>query len=72
MLGLNNVGFKFSRFKTVYQLYSLASDLGPHISEGPIIDGKVCTEKSTLVDALWILRMTEDFLIWVKNSQKPF
>lgn len=72
VLGLNNVGFKFPRFKTVYQLYSLASDLGPHISEGPMIEGKVYTENSTLADALWILRMTEDFLIWVKNSQKPF
>ncbi len=54
----------------MYQLYFLAFDLGPHISEGPMIDGEVYTEKSTLVDALWILRMTEDFLIRVKNNQK--
>lgn len=70
MLGFTNVGFKFPRFQTVYQLYSFASDLGPHISEGPMIDGKVYTENSTLPDALWILRMTEDFLIWVKSNQK--
>lgn len=70
VLGISNVEFKFSRFQTVYQIYSLASDLGPHISEGPMIAGKVYTENSTLADALWILRMTEDFLVWVKNNQK--
>ena len=67
-LGVTNVEFKFSRFKTIYQIYSLASDLGAHILEGPMIDGVQHLEKATMTDALWILRMTEDILIWVKET----
>lgn len=69
ILGIENQGFKFVRFKLIYQLYSLASDLGAHTSEGPMINGIVYTERSTLEDALWILRMTEDFLLWIKYSE---
>jgi hypothetical protein len=66
-LGLLNVKFNFSRFRTIYQLYSLSSDLGPHINEGPMIEGDVYLEQATMNDALWILRMTEDLLIWIKE-----
>ncbi|QIC05499.1 hypothetical protein GOP56_07790 [Brevibacillus sp. 7WMA2] len=66
-LGLVNVDFKYSRFRTIYQLYSLSSDLGPHINEGPMIEGVHYPEKATMNDALWILRMTEDLLIWIKE-----
>lgn len=67
-LGINNGGFNFARFKLIYYLYSLTSDLGAHTSEGPKIDGVVYTEVTTLEDALWILRMTEDFLLWYKQT----
>jgi hypothetical protein len=69
-LGIENVKFKFSRFLTIYQLYSLSSDLGPHINEGPMIDGVLHLEHATMNDALWILRMTEDLLVWIKESKK--
>ena len=69
-LGIQNVKFKFSRFLTIYQLYSLSSNLGPHINEGPMIDSILYREKATMNDALWILRMTEDLLIWVKERLK--
>lgn len=69
-LGIQNVKFKFSRFLTIYQLYSLSSDLGPHINEGPKIDGVLYLEQATMNDALWILRMTEDLLIWIKDQLK--
>lgn len=69
-LGIENVKFKFSRFKTIYQLYSLSSDLGPHLNEGPKIDGVIYREKVTMNDTLWILRMTEDLLIWIKGEIK--
>lgn len=68
-LRINNAGFKFARFKLVHYLYSLASDLGPHASEGPMLDGVLYTEETTMADALWILRMTEDFLLWYKQTR---
>lgn len=69
-LAIENVKFKFSRFLSIYHLYSLSSDLGPHINEGPMIDGVLYREKATMNDALWILRMTEDLLIWIKERLK--
>ncbi|PGZ76947.1 hypothetical protein COE55_18485 [Priestia megaterium] len=69
-LGLTNVKFNFSRFQTIYQLYSLSSDLGPHINEGPMIENIQYRENATMSDALWILRMTEDLLIWIKETQR--
>lgn len=64
--------FKYSRFKLFYQLYSLTSDLGPHISEAQKIGGVLYPENTTLNDALLSLRMTEDVLIWVKERLKSY
>ena len=64
--------FRYSRFKLFYQLYSLASDLGPHVSEAPKIGGTLFPEKTTLNDALLCLRMTEDVLIWVMERLKSY
>lgn len=64
--------FKYSRFKLFYQLYSLTSDLGPHITEAPKIGGTLYPERTTLYDALLCLRMTEDMLIWVKERLKSY
>ncbi|MCY8234918.1 hypothetical protein [Priestia endophytica] len=69
-LGAHHVPFKFPRFNMVNRLYSLSSDLGPHINEGPRIDGVTYVERTTMNDALWILRMTEDLLIWIKERQR--
>jgi hypothetical protein len=59
--------FKYPRFKLIYHLYSLTSDLGSHSTEAPKIDGNLFPENTTLNDALLCLRMTEDVLIWVKE-----
>jgi hypothetical protein len=64
--------FKYPRFKLIYHLYSLTSDLGPHITEAPKIGGNLFPEKTTLNDALLCLRMTEDVLIWVKERLKSY
>ncbi|MBU8691241.1 hypothetical protein KM918_28595 [Priestia megaterium] len=64
--------FKYSRFKLFYQLYSLTSDLGPHITEAPKVGGKLYPEKATQNDALLCIRMTEDILIWVIERLKSY
>lgn len=64
----NSNGFKYTRFKTIYSLYSMASDLGDHSLEGPKIGGELYLEDVKLYDAHLVLRMTEDILIWVMES----
>ncbi|QED46003.1 hypothetical protein [Cytobacillus dafuensis] len=64
--------FKYPRFKLIYHLYSLTSDLGPHITEAPKIGGALFPERTSLNDALLCLRMTEDVLIWVKERLKNY
>ncbi|MGL5316551.1 MAG: hypothetical protein ACRC92_25060 [Peptostreptococcaceae bacterium] len=64
--GWNEV--KYPRFKTIYAVYSMASDLGDHSLEGPKIDGEMYLEDIKLYDAHLVLRMTEDILIWVMES----
>lgn len=66
----NGGQFKYPRFMTVYQLYSLISDLGSHSTEAPKVNGRLYPEETTLNDALLCLRMTEDVLIWVKERLK--
>lgn len=68
----NDKVFKYPRFKLIYHLYSLTSDLGPHITEAPKINGALFPEETTMNDALLSLRMTEDVLIWVKERLKSF
>lgn len=43
----------------------MTCDLGAHITEGNIDDGVVDSEVASMEDALWVLRMTEDMLIWL-------
>lgn len=64
--------FEYSRFKLFYQLYSTTSNLGPHITEGPKIDGKLYCETVSNYDALLCLRMTEDTVVWVKERLKTY
>lgn len=59
---------KYTRFKAMYSVYSMASDLGDHSLEGPKIDGEMYLEDVKLYDAHLVLRMTEDILIWVMES----
>ncbi|WP_214818991.1 hypothetical protein [Exiguobacterium sp. s131] len=64
--------FEYSRFKLFYQLYSITSNLGPHITEGPKIDGTLYRETVSNYDALLCLRMTEDTIVWVKERLKTY
>lgn len=64
--------FEYSRFKLFYQLYSTTSNLGPHITEGPKIDGTLYRETVSNYDALLCLRMTEDTIVWVKERIKTY
>ncbi|MFJ7512577.1 hypothetical protein ACIQW7_24475 [Peribacillus simplex] len=68
----NDKVFKYPRFKLIYHLYSLTSDLGSHSTEAPKIGGELFPEDTTLNDALLCLRMTEDVLIWVKERLKSY
>lgn len=63
----NDRVFNYPRFKLIYQLYSTSSDLGPHSTEGQLIP-----EVTSLNDALLVLRMTEDVLIWVKERLNTY
>ncbi|MBZ9608612.1 hypothetical protein G9F73_012415 [Clostridium estertheticum] len=62
--------YNYPRFRTIYQLYSFLSDLGPHITEAPKINGVPDTETIDMCDALMGLRMTEDVLIWLCQCEK--
>lgn len=59
---------KYTRFKAMHSVYSMASDLGDHSLEGPKVDGEMHLEDVKLYDAHLVLRMTEDILIWVMES----
>lgn len=68
----NDKEFNYSRYKLIYQLYSLSCDLGAHSTEAPKINGILFPEDTTQNDALLCLRMTEDVLIWIKERLKTY
>ena len=61
--------YNYPRFKTIVQIYSFLSDLGPHINEAPLKDGEPDYESTNSADALFGLRITEDILIWLYNNK---
>lgn len=60
-----NERYQYPRFNLINKLYVMTCDLGAHITEGNIDDGVVDSEVASMEDALWVLRMTEDMLIWL-------
>lgn len=64
-----NKRYNYPRFKTISQIYSFLSDLGPHKDEANIVDGNVDFENPSLEDAFWGLRLTESILIWLYQNQ---
>lgn len=62
-----NQRYQYPRFNMINKLYVMTCDLGAHNTEGNINvgDGVVDSEITTMEDALWVLRMTEDLLIWL-------
>lgn len=57
--------YNYPRFRLIYQVYSYLCDLGPHITEAPLVNGVPDCESVDQYDALMGLRMTEDILIWL-------
>ena len=53
-----NIEGKFKKTRAIYAIYSMLSDYGTHRGEGEV-------EIPTCEDALMMLRMTEDIIIWV-------
>lgn len=53
-----NAEGKFTKTKAIYTIYSMMSDYGTHRGENQI-------ETPTSEDALMMLRMTDDILIWI-------
>jgi hypothetical protein len=65
-----NLRYNYPRFKTVYQIYSFLSDLGPHKDEANLLNGQVDYETPTMKDAIMGLRFTESILIWLYQNQQ--
>lgn len=63
-----NDRYQYPRFNLIYKLYSYTSALGAHINEGNVTDNSVEVEETTLEDAFMALRMTEDMLIWLYQT----
>lgn len=57
--------YRYPRFNFLYKLYVMTCALGAHANEGPLENGVINAEKTSMEDALWILRSTENFLIWL-------
>ena len=59
-----NLDGKFKKTKAIYSIYSMLSDYGTHSQEGT-------PEVLTNEDALMMIRMTTDILVWVYQKQTP-
>lgn len=57
--------YQYPRFNFINKLYVFTCDLGAHINEGNFVEGVPDLEESSIEDALWALRATEDMLIWI-------
>lgn len=61
--------YNYPRFKTINQIYSFLSDLGPHISEGAKLHDVIDCEECTVQDAFLGLQLTESILIWIYQNK---
>jgi len=60
--------YQYPRFNMIYKLYSFTCALGAHKNEGNVNEAGVDFEDTTLEDAFLALRMTEDVLIWLYQT----
>ena len=60
--------YQYPRYNLIYKLYSYTSALGAHKNEGNVNETGVEFEDTTLEDAFFALRMTEDLLIWLYQT----
>lgn len=58
----DNLAGKYKKTKAIYSIYSMLSDYGTHSQEGT-------PEVLTNEDALMMIRMTTDILVWVYQKQ---
>lgn len=63
-----NARYQYPRYNLIYKLYSYTCALGAHKNEGNINEAGVEFEDATLEDAFFALRMTEDLLIWLYQT----
>lgn len=63
-----NERYQYPRYKLIYSLYTFTCALGAHINEGNKTEEGVDSEVATMEDAFMALRMTEDVLIWLYQT----
>jgi hypothetical protein len=63
-----NARYQYPRFNLIHKLYSYTCALGAHINEGAVNEAGVDFESVSMEDAFLSLRMTEDVLIWLYQT----
>lgn len=65
-----NNRYQYPRYNLIYRLYCLTCALGAHKNEGNLNNGTVDFEEVKIEDAFMTLRITEDVLIWLYQSNE--
>lgn len=60
--------YQYQRYNLIYNLYIFTCALGAHVNEGNKTKDGVDSEVTTMEDAFMALRMTEDILIWLYQT----
>ncbi|WP_346889386.1 hypothetical protein [Clostridium sp. UBA1056] len=60
--------YQYPRYNLIYRVYTFCCALGAHANEGNITTNGVDCEVTTMEDAFMALRMTEDVLIWLYQT----
>lgn len=63
-----NERYQYPRFNLIYKLYAFECALGGHIDSGNKIENRVDHEEVIQADAFMSLRMTEDVLVWLYQT----
>ena len=63
-----NERYQYPRYNLIYNLYTFTCALGAHANEGNKTQDGVDSEVTTMEDAFMALRMTEDVLIWLYQT----
>jgi hypothetical protein len=63
-----NERYQYPRYNLIYRLYTFTCALGAHVNEGNKILNSIDNEVTTMEDAFMALRMTEDVLIWLYQT----
>ncbi|EEH97065.1 hypothetical protein CSBG_00691 [Clostridium sp. 7_2_43FAA] len=63
-----NNRYQYPRYNLIYRVYTFCCALGAHANEGNITSTGVDCEVTDMEDAFMALRMTEDILIWLYQT----